>query len=514
MPRGTVHLLFDRWRAFALLVSMLLLPNVAFGEAPRPPSPDATRSAAQPVDIEAFVREGCPHCAAAEAFLATLGKERPELRIAIRDVGSEPAALRRLKEVAQAQGMGSVRVPAVFLRGQLIVGFSPEAGTDKLIRAALARKPADAQSPAVAASGPGCEAQEGLSCQAGPGAEAATQDFEVTVFGRTISLEEVGLPLFTLVLGLLDGFNPCSMWVLILMISLLAPLNNRPRMFAVAGTFIAVQGVAYFVFMAAWLNLFLLIGLSRPSEIAIAVLALLAGALNLKDYWSFGRGISLSIPASAKPGIYARMRRILQAENMTAALVGTVVLGVLVQIVELMCTSGFPALFTRILTLRQPDSLGYYAYLLLYDVAYMFDDVVMLTIGIVTLSQHRLQEREGRWLKLISGLVMVGLGVYLISGCDRTSRSAGRGGPKCKSCPAAAPGDAGAGDRRFHRRRRLWHPVGRPDRRPVDRPGCRPRGTHAYPRPVPFNEQRAQDRSESISSRMASALPGAGRVWP
>jgi len=260
---------------------------------------------------------------------------------------------------------------------------------------------------------PGCDAVESLSC--GPDAQAAkAETFAVEFLGSKVSLEEVGLPLFTLVLGLLDGFNPCSMWVLILMISLLAPLNNRPRMFAVAGTFIAVQGAAYFVFMAAWLNLFLLIGLSRISEIAIATLALLAGSVNLKDYWSFGRGISLSIPAAAKPGIYARMRRILQAENMAAALVGTVALGILVQIVELMCTSGFPALFTRILTLQRLDSLGYYAYLLLYDLAYMFDDLVILTIGIVTLSQHRLQENEGRWLKLISGLVMVALGVYLL----------------------------------------------------------------------------------------------------
>lgn len=414
MPREIVRLLFDRWRAFALLVSMLLLPGVSFGEAPRPPSPDATRSAAQPVDIEAFVREGCPHCAAAEAFLATLGKDRPELRIAIRDVGREPAALRRLKEVAQAQGMGSVRVPAVFLRGQLIVGFSPEAGTDKLIRAALARKPADAESPGVAASGPGCEAEEGLSCQAGPGAEAATQDFEVTVFGRTISLDDVGLPLFTVAMGLLDGLNPCSMWVLILMISLLAPLNNRSRMLAIAGTFVLVEGVAYFAFMAAWLNLFLFIGLSRASELAIAGIAIVAGIVNLKDYLAFGWGVSLSIPDSAKPGIYARMRGILHAENLAAALIATVVLGLLVQFVELLCTSGFPALFTRILTLKQLDAASYYGYLLLYNAAYMLDDVIVLTIGVITLSKHRLQESEGRWLKLVSGLAMVGLGLYLI----------------------------------------------------------------------------------------------------
>jgi hypothetical protein len=185
-------------------------------------------------------------------------------------------------------------------------------------------------------------------------------------------------------------------------------------MLAVAGTFVAVQGVAYFVFMAAWLNLFLLVGLSRISEIVIAVLALLAGAIHLKDFWRFGRGVTLSIPAAAKPSIYTRMRNILQARSLTAALIGTVVLGVLVQIVELMCTSGFPALYTRILTLEHPDRFGYYAYLLLYDVFYMLDDMVVLAVGVITLSQRRLQENEGRWLKLVSGLVMVALGAYLL----------------------------------------------------------------------------------------------------
>ena len=214
-------------------------------------------------------------------------------------------------------------------------------------------------------------------------------------------------------MGLLDGFNPCSMWVLLLMISLLAPLRDRWRMFAIAGTFVAVEGIAYFVFMAAWLNLFLFIGLSRASEIVIAVIALLAGTVNLKDFWAFGHGPSISIPQSAKPGIYARIRAILQAENLAGALIGVFVMAWLVQIVEFLCTSGFPALFTRILTLHQLEGPAYYGYLLLYNVAYMLDDVIILTIGVITLSQHRLHEREGRWLKLLSGMVMVGLAVYL-----------------------------------------------------------------------------------------------------
>jgi hypothetical protein len=233
--------------------------------------------------------------------------------------------------------------------------------------------------------------------------------------GHKISLDEVGLPLFTLAMGLLDGFNPCSIWVLILMISLLAPMKNRARMSLVAGTFVAVEGIAYFIFMAAWLNFFLLIGLSRVSELVIAGIALVAGLINLKDFWFYGRCISLSIPDAAKPDIYAGIRRILQAQNLAGALAGTVLPAILVQIVEFMCTSGFPALYTRILTLKHLDSMSYYGYLLLYNAAYMLDDVIVLTIGVVTLSQRRLQEKEDRKLKFISGLVMVGLAIYLIA---------------------------------------------------------------------------------------------------
>lgn len=338
----------------------------------------------QPADIEVYVREGCPHCARAKEFLAKLQLEQPGLRIVIRDVMRDRDALESLKRIAAQHGVSAARVPAMLVGGQLIIGYSDEADTGQLIRRLLSQGPPQ---------------EEG---------------FAVDFLGHSLSLAQVGLPLFTLALGLLDGFNPCSMWVLILMISLLAPLNNRPRMLAVAGTFVAVQGLAYFVFIAAWLNLFLLIGLSRLSEVVIATLALLAGAIHLKDFWRFGWGVTLSIPAAAKPGIYARMRRVLQAKNLAAALFGTVLLAVLVQIVEFMCTSGFPALFTRILTLQQLDAASYYGYLLLYDLAYMLDDIAILAIGIVTLSQRRLQEKEGRWLKLVSGLVMVTLGLYLL----------------------------------------------------------------------------------------------------
>ncbi|MCA3223733.1 MAG: NrdH-redoxin [Burkholderiales bacterium] len=414
------------WRWATLLGLALALPGWLTPAAAQVAAPAAQR-------IEVFVREGCPHCAKAEEFLAVLGREQPQLDIVIRDVNREPAALQRLTELAREHG-GVARVPAFFLADQLLFGFSEAARTDLLIRNVLAgQRTQRAAAGAAGAAGSTCELADAVGkasadpndvllkpCPLGGHAEAAAvpappERFEIGWFGRTLSLDDIGLPLFTLAIGTLDGFNPCSMWVLLLMISLLAPLNDRPRMLAIAGTFVAIQGIAYFIFLAAWLNLFLLIGLARWSQILIAVIAIVAGLINLKDFLAFKwGGISLSIPDQAKPGIYNRMRNILHARSMTAAVAGAVVLAVLVQIVELLCTSGFPALFTRILTLEQLEPSSYYGYLLLYMAAYMFDDVLVLGTGVVLLSRHRLQEREGRVLKLLAGLAMVGLGVYLL----------------------------------------------------------------------------------------------------
>ena len=371
--------------------------------------PAGAAESADPNRIELFVREGCPHCAEAEEFMARLGRERPQLAITIRDVQKEPAAMARLQELVRASGAGVARVPAAWVNGQLILGYSTDASTDKLILGALGG--ARVEGSAVS-DGSSCDAEDSLSC---PSTGHGAEQFEVSFLGRTITLDDIGLPLFAITLGLLDGFNPCSMWVLLLMISLLAPLNDRKRMLIIAGTFVLVQGIAYFAMMAAWLNLFLFIGLSRISQIVIAVIAIVAGLINLKDFVAFGRGITLSIPEAAKPKIYHRMRGILHAPTYTAAIVGTIVLALLVQVVEFMCTSGFPALFTRILTLRELDTAAYYGYMLLYNLAYMLDDMIVLGIGVTLLSRHRLQEKEGRALKLIAGLVMIGLGIYLLA---------------------------------------------------------------------------------------------------
>ena len=372
--------------AVSLVVACLSVAVGALAASPQAESPPAPA-------LEVFVREGCPHCEEAKRFLDRLRRDEPDLAIAFRDVERDPQARARLGELVSKTPGAILAVPAFHARGELLIGFVDEETSGARVRAMVAR----------AARGP--------PAQASPAAGSV----ELAWFGTRVDVEDVGLPAFTVVIGLLDGLNPCSMWVLVLMISMLASVGDRRRMVAIAGTFVAIQGIAYFAFMAAWLNLFLVIGISRTSEIVLGVIALAAGLVHVKDFFALGRGISLSIPDSARPGIYQRMRALVHERSLLLAIGGTVALGVLVQVIELLCTSGLPALYTRILTLRQLDPWTYYGYLALYDLMYMLDDLALLAIGVATLSGRRMQERQGRLLKLVSGLAMVLLGLYLVA---------------------------------------------------------------------------------------------------
>jgi glutaredoxin len=362
-----------RWSPRRLAAALLGLCALGFA----PPIP---AHAEEPTELEVFTRPGCPHCARAEAFLAAL-EARGEARVVRRDVSADAQALARLRRLAADSGQPP-GVPAFHAGGRLLVGFRSAAESGPEIEALLAHGAAAAGAIALPWLGP-------------------------------LRAGEVGLPLFTLAIGLLDGFNPCAMWVLLFLLSLLVRLESRRRMLAIGGTFVAVGGLVYYAFLAAWLGAFLWIGVARGIQAALGLVAIAMGALHLKDALAPGRGPSLHIPAAAKPRIYARVRRVLDAENLPAAMAAVAVLALLVNFVELLCTAGLPALYTRVLTLHELPAWRYHAYLGLYVAAYVFDDALVLAAAVAAFGAKRLQQRGGRWLDALSGALLVALGALL-----------------------------------------------------------------------------------------------------
>jgi glutaredoxin len=271
---------------------------------------------AQPAEVGAelqvFVREGCPHCAAAKVFLPELQKRRPEIQVRLRPLESDPAAIDDLLRYSRQAGIQGPGVPTFVFDDQVLVGFDDPKGRGKQLLDLIDRR------------------------------ERASGNVSLGRFG-SISASALGLPMFTLAMGLLDGFNPCAMWVLLFLLSLLVHWRDRTRMALVAGTFVVVGGAVSYAFMAAWLNVFLLLGFTAWLRLLLGSVALVLGLVNLNEFWHKGPHFTLSISASAKPGLYARMRGVIQTRSLPAALAAVAALAVVVNAVELLCTAGLPA---------------------------------------------------------------------------------------------------------------------------------------------------------------------------
>ncbi len=354
------------------------------------------------VKLHFFWSETCPHCARALSFLEPLGRERPWLLIQSYEVTESPENRALFATLAAELGEEIRGVPTFFLCGRMVVGFDNAEGSGA----------------ALGAMADACRAflQEELAVP--PVAEeTAPPVVDLPLLGR-VDAGQMSLPVLTVILGGLDAFNPCAFFVLLFLLSLLVHARSRARMVLVGGIFVLFSGLLYFVFMAAWLNLFLVLEGVRAVTLVAGAVAVALALVNIKDFFWFRRGPSLTIPEHAKPGLFDRMRGLISADNLPALLVGTVTLAIAANTYELLCTSGLPMVYTRALTLSELSTSGYYLYLALYNVIYILPLLAILCVFTFSLGGRKLSEFQGRMLKLLSGVMMLGLGLVLLAAPD------------------------------------------------------------------------------------------------
>ena len=366
-----------------LAVFLLLLPCRAVFPSGQPSPSDRTT-------LFFFWGEGCPHCARAKPFLEELRKKYPRLEVRAYEVLEERDNIPLLMAIAKERVEEATGVPTFFIGSRMFSGFSGDTAreleeTVRTAMTALPTVPPPAPPPAVT----------------------------LPLLGR-VSTDDLSLPLFTIVVAGLDSFNPCAFFVLLFLLSLLVHAHSRAKMVVIGGIFVFFSGLFYFLFMAAWLNLFLLAGQLALVTVIAGSLALLIALINVKDFFFFKKGVSLAMPEEAKPRLFERMRHLLKAGSLPSMVAGTVVLAAAANSYELLCTAGFPMVFTRVLTLHALPPAGYYFYLFFYNAVYVVPLAVIVTAFVVTLGNRKLTEWQGRVLKLLSGLMMLALGLVLL----------------------------------------------------------------------------------------------------
>lgn len=368
------------------------------------------------VNVYFFWSEGCPHCAKEKLFLEKLKQKYSEVKVYDFEIYRNSENRKLLTEVGKKLNVKVVRIPFTAIGEKYFTGWYDEEvsgpAIEKAVKDALEKECLDVVGEII-----GPEKEEKIDQEECNDEDKSVipQKIKVPFLGE-IATENVSLPLLSVILGGLDGFNPCAMWTLLFLISLLLGMKNRKRMWIFGIAFLMTSAAVYFLFMAAWLNLLLFVGLIIWVRVIIGLVALGSGAYNLREYFVNKESGCKVIGDEKKQKFFEKLKAITQRQHFWLALLGIIILAGAVNLVELICSVGLPVVFTQILSLSNLAKWQYYLYMLLYIFVFMLDDLVVFFAAMLTLRITGIttKTKYGRFSYLIGGILMAIIGILLI----------------------------------------------------------------------------------------------------
>jgi len=361
-----------------------------------------------------FYGEYCPHCHDEIQFLEKLRVEMPSLEVAGFEITKNKENQELLKAVTKELEIVSGGVPLTIVGEKVIYGFGSENTTGNEIRQALEFGGKDKVLPIVLKFIPDFEKQIKKAQKKPQPEKTPDSQFVKVAFLGEIDIAHFSLPALTVILGFVDGFNPCAMWVLIFLITLLLGVKSYKRRWLLGVAFIFVSGLVYFLFMAAWLNFFLFIGFHLWLRIIIGALAIGMGAYQIRDFYKTRDGGCHVTDDKQRSRIIAFTKTVVQKKSFWLAFGGIIVLAAGVNLIELFCSLGLPAIYTNILSLSALATWKYYAYLAVYILFYMLDDLLIFAIAMITLRVTGVENKYKRAISLIGGLIILIIGILLL----------------------------------------------------------------------------------------------------
>ena len=400
-----------RWAlTLGLALLLLLSPGGSRGEDVRG------------VDVYLFWREGCPHCERAIGFLRRVETQGLQARVHYFEVSRNAANREVLFAFADRRKLGDLAVPFTVIGDEIIVGWGGEEFTGQVltgrIEACLRAVCPDSLGPmlrdaGLLAAGGATPAQLGATAAAAASRATLPATIRLPLAGE-VSLAALSLPALTVLLGGLDGFNPCAMWTLVFLIGLLLGMQDKARRWILGSAFIGASAAVYFLFMAAWLNALLLIGMVVWVRAGVALVALGGGFYYLREYFVNPEPVCKVTAPQSRRRVLERLRGLASEQRFWVALGGIVALAFAVNLIVFFCSAGIPAVYTQVLALSNLPTWQYYAYLSLYIFVFMLDDLIVFAVAMKTLELTGMTTRYLRLSHLVGGVVLLGIGALLL----------------------------------------------------------------------------------------------------
>lgn len=390
------------------IITILFIPNVKAKE--------------NQVNLHLFYSSTCPHCAKEKEYLKTLEKKYKNLKVYKYEVSEEENS-NLYYLVDESLNDNNKYVPYTIIGTNSLVGFNDytKEEIEKYIDICTKYDCMDLVTEVKNQNKPLTEkvkiAIENLKNEQKNDTNKKEESSKMTIplLGK-VDVKKVSLPLIAASIGLVDGFNPCAMWVLIFLISMLIGMKNRKRMWLIGMTFLLTSALIYLLFMASWLQVTLRLSQIRFVQILIALVALVGAFVNLNSFRKERKkdaGCQV-VDKEKRLSIINRIKKFTKEKNLIPALVGTILLAVSVNFVELACSAGLPLLFTQILALNNLTGPLYALYMIIYIIAYLFDDIIVFVVAMITLKITGITNKYNKYSHLIGGIIMLVIGLLMI----------------------------------------------------------------------------------------------------
>jgi glutaredoxin len=381
------------------------------------------------INIYFFWGEGCPHCASAKPVLREIAEGNSGITLYEYEVYQSEENLNLFYQIAEAHGTVPQAVPTTFIGERYWIGYSEDIrveiegylsycltnGCTDLAAGIVDGEPVlPTPSPEMVTEAPTEVPPTPVST---PQVEENVKDenlITIPLFG-TINLSNQSMLVSTLLISFVDGFNPCSIWVLSMLLAITLNTRSRKKVLIVGFVFIFVTGLIYALFIAGLFTVLRVVRFVGWVQVIVALVALAFALINIKDYFWYKEGVSLTIKDEKKPGIYKGMRRVVRAEDSIWTMIGaTIILAAGVSLVEFSCTAGFPVLWTNLLNSQNVTGAAFLGLLLVYMFIYQIDELGIFLVSVFTLRKTRLEEKHGRLLKLLGGSLMLALALVML----------------------------------------------------------------------------------------------------
>lgn len=365
--------------------------------------------------IHAFLESGCPQCQDLIPFLIDL-EEKYDIEIVQYDVNEERDKI-LLKEFMDIYGLKVELYPTLFIGERYIVGEEP------------IRKTIETEIENCLEKGCPCPIKKirpYTTITAKPSDVTPSESQTINFFGKDINVGDMPLLFSTFIISFIDGFNPCSLWVITFLLGIVILTGSRKKIIIIGLTYLTVAAAAYGVFILGLISVFTYIGYLIWIRILVAAIAIMFALVNIKDFFWYKKGISFTIPDKYKPKIFKRVRDLLKPENNLKTLVmGSAVLALGITLVELPCTAGFPMIWSNIIAAHKVDLSFFILLFLIYILIYFMIELAIFFSIVITLKASKFEKKHGRLLKLIGGIIMLALALVLLFNPDLLNNVSG-----------------------------------------------------------------------------------------